>query len=153
MHISAMHCLFPQQGGRGCCFILASPPAVRVRQPGVLHSCGTTTAGARHCTSLIYSGSRPNQYTQDFLVRAVPRARYFDSQASAFARWPSRPLPRFLGRCHNSDRNFNRLKLRLELHDCLHINTHCDVTLILPPTFKRMHYMRLKLDTRLTNSL
>ena len=110
-------------------------------------------ARARHCTSLIYSGSRPNQYTQDFLVRAVPRARYFDSQASAFARWPSRPLPRFLGRCHNSDRNFNRLKLRLELHDCLHINTHCDVTLILPPTFKRMHYMRLKLDTRLTNSL
>ena len=110
-------------------------------------------ARARHCTSLIYSGSRPNQYMQGILVRAVVGARYFDSQASAFLRWPSRPPSRFLSRCHNSDRNFNRLKMRLELHDCLQINTHCDVTLILPPTFKRMHYMRLKLDTRLTNSL
>ena len=41
-------------------------------------------ARARHCTSLIYSGGRPNQYMQGILVRAVVGARYFDSQASAF---------------------------------------------------------------------
>ena len=91
LHISAMHCLFPQQGGRGCCFILASPPAVRARQPGVLHSRGTTTAGARHCTSLIYSERRPNQYMQGFLVRAVGRARESDRAPSENLRSPSRP--------------------------------------------------------------
>ena len=91
MHISAMHCLFPQQGGRGCCFILASPPAVRVRQPGALYSCGTTTAGARHCTSLIYSGRRPNQYMQGFLVRAVGGARESDQTPAENLRSQSRP--------------------------------------------------------------
>ena len=119
--------------------------------------CHHTSVLCRRAHTLLYLPHIYWKATQSVHARVFcvisSLARYFDSQASAFVRWPSRPPPRFLGRCHNSDRNFNRLKMRLELHDCLQINTHCDVTLILPPTFKRMHYMRLKLDTRLTNSL
>ena len=65
---------------------------MRVRQQGVSRShCGTTTAGARHCTSLIYSERRPNQYMQGFLVRAVGRARESDRAPSENLRSPSRP--------------------------------------------------------------
>ena len=64
---------------------------MRARQPGVLHSCGTTTAGARHCTSLIYSGRRPNQYMQGFLVRAVGGAEETDQTRAENLRSQSRP--------------------------------------------------------------
>ena len=64
---------------------------MRARQPGVLHSRGTTTAGARHCTSLIYSGRRPNQYMQGFLVRAVGGARESDQTPAENLRSQSRP--------------------------------------------------------------
>ena len=70
---------------------LLSPPAVRVHHPGILHSCGTTPPGARHCTSLIYSERRPNQCMQGFLVRAVGRARESDHAPSENLRSPSRP--------------------------------------------------------------
>ena len=56
-----------------------------------LHSRGTTTAGARHCTSLTYSGRRPNQYMQGFKPRAVGRARESDKTRSENLRSPSPP--------------------------------------------------------------
>ena len=109
---------------------------MRARHPGVLHFCDTTTAGARHCTSLIYSGRRPNQYMQGFLVRAVGGARESEQTPAENLRSQSRPpagrssRPRCIGARRKDDRVSSSLRKQKNSLTA----RAADVSLRLPPS-------------------